>query len=737
MTLRQQMLLMMGCTVVALNAGLGAIAAIVLKTTNPLAPDQVAQFFWWFLSGSILGMGLVLAAITLQWGERRIFSRLAKLSAEVSAINDDQLARRVSEQGQDELTDLAVRINTLLADLEDDKQHRQRTETALRQSEATNRALIDAIPDLILRIHQNGTYLDVVEAKGVGIVATRQNRVGKHVDDVLPAAVAQQYLQDIHQAIQSGETQKCEYQLLVNERLGDYEARTVRISDTEAILVVRDITDRKQAEIALHRSVAAAEAANRAKSTFLANMSHELRTPLNVILGFSQLLLRGGSLNPQQQEYLDSINRGGEHLLTLINDVLEMAKIEAGRVTLNPHDMDLAGLLHWLYQMFQMKSEAKGLQLLVEPAANLPSYIHTDESKLRQVLVNLVGNAVKFTQDGAVALRVKPVEPPRPSTADRAIFLQFEVEDTGPGIAADDLSRLFQPFVQTESGQTSQEGTGLGLAISQKFVNLLGGKITVNSTLGMGTIFRFTMPTTIAAHHPQSTAPRRTVIGLAPDQPRYRILVVEDKAENRQILQELLTSVGFAVQLAVNGLEAIAQWESWQPHLIWMDIRMPVMNGYEATKRIKAVSDRANGPAPIIIALTGSVFEEDRKIALASGCNDFVRKPFQADSIFTKMSEFLGVRYEYGTEPASPSAAFPAVMRPPAAPATTAADLALMPADWLAELQQAASRANHKQLLHLIAQMPPAAADLAKKLTELVNNFGFEEIVDLINGKAG
>jgi PAS domain S-box-containing protein len=610
---------------------------------------------------------------------------------------------------------------------------RKSAEEALRQSEATKQAIINAIPDLLLRVQRDGTYLEILTSKHFRVRLLEKLQVGSSVFDSLPADLAHRRVHYIQKALAAGELQIYEQQIEIEDQLREEEVRVVPSLDDEVLVIVRDISDRKAIEAALRRSVAAAEAANRAKSVFLSNMSHELRTPLNIILGFSQLLLRGGSINGQQKEYLDTINRGGEHLLTLINDVLEMAKIEAGRVSFTPIDLDLYKLLDWVQQMFQMKAQSKGLQLLLERAPNLPQFIHTDESKLRQVLVNLVGNAVKFTQQGEIALRVKQGEMHGETDP---LTLLFEVEDTGPGIAVTDISRLFQPFVQTESGQKAHEGTGLGLAISQKFVNLMGGEITVSSTVGMGTVFRFAIQTALAAPMPAlTTVPRLTVIGLAADQPAYRILIVEDKAENRQILRELLTPVGFAVREAVNGLEAIACWEQWQPHLIWMDIRMPVMDGYEATQRIKAMS-RERGQVPIIIAVTGSVFEKDRKVALEMGCSDFVRKPFQVEIIFEKMAEFLGVRYRYApTEPDQPPVEVGSTFTPSPSSAPsplTAAALSAMSAEWLNELHQAASRANTKQLLNLIAQIPSAHDHLITTLKDLVNDFCFEEIVAVL-----
>ncbi|NJN86636.1 MAG: PAS domain-containing protein [Leptolyngbyaceae cyanobacterium SL_7_1] len=335
-------------------------------------------------------------------------------------------------------------------------------ETALRQSEATNRALINAIPDLLLRVRSDGTYLDVLHSNQYQVINRNQLSAGTSVYDSLPLDRAQERMHYIQQALQTRELQIYEQQLAIDDESHVEEVRVMASRDDEAVIMVRDITDRKQAEELLRQSVEAAEAANRAKSIFLANMSHELRTPLNVILGFTQLMIRGGALNSQQQDQLNTINRSGEHLLTLINDVLEMSKIEAGRVILNESDFDLHSLLDWLYQMFQIKVQSKGLQLTFERESDLPHYIRTDETKLRQVLVNLVGNAVKFTDKGGVTLKISwmpyhfapdsdsPANGHRLfTTPNEAITIQFVVEDTGPGIAVAELDRLFKPFVQT------------------------------------------------------------------------------------------------------------------------------------------------------------------------------------------------------------------------------------------------------------------------------------------------
>ncbi|HCF27996.1 MAG TPA: hybrid sensor histidine kinase/response regulator [Cyanobacteria bacterium UBA11049] len=534
----------------------------------------------------------------------------------------------------------------------------------------------------------------------------------------------------------------------------------------ESFEQLEDRVEQRTAE--LNEAKQTAEGANRAKSEFLANMSHELRTPLNAILGFTQLMHRDSSLTKQQQENLGIINRSGEHLLSLINDVLDMSKIEAGSIALNENDFDLYSMLDAIEEMFQLKAESQGLQLLFELTPEVPQYVRTDERKLRQVLINLLGNAIKFTQKGGVTLRVKEEQGmqgvqgmqgeknhPLLTThslaanvaedtfAPAASLLTFEVEDTGSGIAPNEMESLFEPFVQTETGRKSQQGTGLGLPISRKFVQLMGGDIEVNSVLGRGTSFKFDVQVKLAdAAQIQTQKQTHRVKSLEPGQPEYRILVVDDRLENRLLLTKLLAPIGFQVREAENGQEAIAIWESWEPHLIWMDMRMPVMDGYEATTQIRA---HLKGQATVIIALTASAFEEERNIVLSAGCDDFVRKPFQEHIIFEKMAEYLSVRYVYadageaqpGTETAQPldnghssrgTHASSAIAHPDA---ITASDLLVMPPDWIEQLHQAANRVNAKQIVLLIEQIPESHVQLKTALRHLVDNFRFEEIIAL------
>lgn len=487
-----------------------------------------------------------------------------------------------------------------------------------------------------------------------------------------------------------------------------------------------------------------ADAANTAKSKFLANISHELRTPLNTILGFTQLLLDKNNthaINGQARDHLQIVNRSGEHLLTLINDVLEMSKIEAGKVSVHTRAFDLHGLLQTVEDMFSLRAKAKNLTLQVECGVAVPRYIETDEIKLRQILINLLSNAVKFTTSGFVILRVQVLSSPNPQAeATTATILSqlpptlllFEVQDTGPGIASTELETLFDPFVQTTVGRSAQEGTGLGLPISQRFAHLLEGEIQVQTQPGQGTCFALKIEVQPAIAPQQSTteASLPQIQRLAAGQPDYRILVVEDHLENRLLLVNILESVGFQVYTAADGIAAVEQAKACRPHLIWMDIRMPRMNGYTAIHQIKAAK---LSPSPVIIVLTASAFEEERNRAMKAGCEDFVRKPFKANQILQKIAEYLPVHYVYAAPSDVPeNAALIHTDNHPSNIVDQAAALKSLPPTWLKALQQAAIKGSDKHILQLVQSLPPEQSELAQALTNWAQAFQFDVILTLL-----
>jgi signal transduction histidine kinase/DNA-binding NarL/FixJ family response regulator len=462
-----------------------------------------------------------------------------------------------------------------------------------------------------------------------------------------------------------------------------------------------------------------AEVANQAKSVFLANMSHELRSPLNAILGFSRLMINAHNLPNTTTDNLEIINNSGQHLLTIINNILDLAKIEAGKTELNPQNFDLFSLLHEISRIFSLKAQEKGLNLTINHENELPRFINTDAIKLRQILINLLSNALKFTNSGDITVKIKAQHQTKSEYE-----LWFEVTDTGIGIAQKDQEAIFTAFQQSDIGKYATDGTGLGLTISRQFINLMGGDIFVKSQLGKGSTFSFNIkvqavnPATVKI--PQ-TQPR--VIAIAPNQPNYRILIADDKFVNRQLLLELLQPLNFELQTAENGKQTLEIWEKWQPHLIWLDMRMPVMDGYETAKQIKST---LQGNATVVIALTASVLEEERQIIMKSGCDDYVRKPFLENTIFEMMEKHLGLKFIYEDQVKEIN------HRPQKSSQLNAESLQKMPVKWQEELKQAVLMLNEEKMLFLVDQIAEKYPEITQELQSLINNFDMEKILSLL-----
>lgn len=496
--------------------------------------------------------------------------------------------------------------------------------------------------------------------------------------------------------------------VLKNEILG--YSRLQQINN----LLQQEIITRKQTAQELLIAKNAAEAANQAKSAFLANMSHELRTPMNVVLGFSQLMQKDTNLTREQHDYLTVINNSGRHLLTLINNVLDIAKIEAGRMAVENSSFDLGALICDTIEMMHERAEIKGLELLLDSSSNFPRFIYSDESKLRQILLNLIGNAIKYTKIGSIVLHLEAEHLPN----SRECLLICAIKDTGVGISEHDLPFVFDTFVQV--GKVSeQQGSGLGLPITQQYAHLMGGNVSVSSEIGKGSIFTLTLPVMQVEQIDiikKVTLNGRQVRGLVAGQPQYRILIVEDSLENRLLLKIILESVGFLVAEAVNGQQGIEQFIHWQPHFIWMDNRMPIMDGVEATRRIRTL---AHGKDVKIVALTASAFLQQRQEFLDAGVDDVIHKPYREAEIFACMVKQLGVRFIYEQPINEPSVLVEPLSKE---------KLKQLPEPLLSALQYATTSLDIEQSMAVIESIRAIDSSLADVLQQHINQFDFEAI---------
>ncbi|MDU2064601.1 MAG: ATP-binding protein [Sporomusaceae bacterium] len=492
---------------------------------------------------------------------------------------------------------------------------------------------------------------------------------------------------------------------------------------THFVGIQDDITRQKELETVLLQAKEAAEAASKAKSTFLASMSHEIRTPMNAILGFVQLLEHDETLSNQQRQYLATISRSGRHLLAIINDVLEMSKIESGRIMLKPEIFNLAELIRAAEEVLRLKAESKGLSFVVTyPETAETAFVAADVGKLRQVLINLLDNAIKFTKVGEVKLSVK-----LETAAQDFLRVFFAVADSGPGITPLEQEQLFQSFEQTQAGREAG-GTGLGLAISREYVRKMGGDITIDSEVGRGSTFSFNLLLKLeAADIKVQSENKGIVIALAPDQPKYRILIVDDVDSNRLLLKQMLEGVGFVTKAAGDGEEAVTLFSQWAPDLILMDIVMPRMDGYEAIRQIRSQKDGKTIP---ILAVTASVFEEERQKMIAADASDCLRKPIHRGELFDKIAKLLPVHYLYQDESIAAEKHEESL-----AEAAIYESLARLDSSLRQKLERATIEGDYYLLLELINEIQTSEAALAKSLKSLVQQFEFQRLLDILTGK--
>jgi PAS domain S-box-containing protein len=533
---------------------------------------------------------------------------------------------------------------------------RKKAEEALRRSEDRYRSILEAAPDAVVISNSEGKIVLVNTQAERMFGYSREELLGRDTASLLTERERSSHVQRRaayfanFQALAVGTAVEIRG-LRADGTEFPIEARLSPLKtdgDSLKLAAYRDVTEQRDAEqrrLQLEIKVAEAEAANKAKSLFLSTMSHEIRTPMNAILGYAQLMLRDPQLGPDAQANLKIINRSGAHLLNIINNILDMAKIETGRLQVAPKPFDIRSLLRDLENMFRLRAESKGLQFEVHVSGEPVTQITADDGKIRQVLINLLGNAIKFTERGRVSLDVCLSR-----SSEQGLQLSAQVDDTGVGMTPEEQNEVFQPFAQGRSGQRVQHGgTGLGLAISLGMAQLMGGHITMSSQPGRGSTFRFEIPVERGDDRdlPSQSMPQRRVLGIESGPAAPRILIADDQADSREWLTKLLASLGFSVRSAGNGKAAVLAWQEWSPQLILMDIHMPVMNGLEATREIKS---RPSGNDTVIVALTADAMEDHRQLAFENDIDDFISKPCIEGELLEKIRKHLDLVYVYAEE---------------------------------------------------------------------------------------
>ncbi|MES2151516.1 MAG: response regulator [Pseudomonadota bacterium] len=618
-----------------------------------------------------------------------------------------------------------LRISGVHADvtqrrLEEDelRRHRDHLLDLVDERTASLRAIVDHAADGIVTADEDGRILSFNRAAERMFGYPAQQVTGKDLSVLMPAPHRDAHAGHLRRYLVTGESAIIGVgrELLGQRSDASQFPLYIAVSQIEVgghkryTGILRDITAQKAAEASLIAARAAAENANRVKSEFLANMSHELRTPLNAVIGFSQLMLKGPALSAEQRTNLEIIAGSGQHLLTLINDVLELSKIDAGRMQLSEAETDLEGMLGEVVEMLGMRAHQAGLTLALE-LSGLPAAVRVDAVKLRQVLINLLSNALKFTRHGGVRLEVRASPAP-----DGAAQLDFAIFDTGIGIAGADLERIFEPFVQV-STHSREGGTGLGLAISRQFVQLLGGELSVASTLGQGSTFRFTLRLALAQAAQAAQAPGRALALPAGEQGR-RVLLVDDDPQSRKLLFDLLEPLGFCLEQAGDGIEACQRNAEFAPELIVMDWRMPRRDGLEAIREIRAGSARQ----PRIVICTASAFEEQCTTALEAGADAFLRKPYREEDLYATLEAQLGLRFERDAAPA----AVPHALHD--------ADLAALAAPLRQALTAAVAELNLDRLAELLAEVAEHDPALAEQMRLMTRHFQVRELWALLAG---
>ncbi len=618
---------------------------------------------------------------------------------------------------------LEQRVAERTVQLQREIQERKKTLDALEKSETYNRALLAAIPDPIFVLDRHGHFCDFHAGTEVDPLTSPEDFLNRHFSDVLPPPVAEKVQLALDCLFAEHRSQKIEYELEMGGSTFFFEAGMISLFENRALIIVRDLTPRKKMEDALRYSLEQAEQANRAKSSFLAKMSHEFRTPLNAIIGFAHLLQDDPTIDDSHAEELRTISTGGEHLLAIIGDILDYARIEAGHLTITASNFCLDDLLDDLESMFRFTAASKALELVWERSAEVPRYVHADQTRLRQILTNLLENAIKFTSTGTVSLRIGLDHTRKPAKHDGTMqHLLVQVADTGPGIPADTLPQIFDGFYQGEP-QSNRGGTGLGLSICHSLAQLIGGQITVESEVGKGTCFRVYLPVQpVLGMHALRPSRTRRVVGLEPGTGPVRILVADDQFSNRRLVRSLLEPVGFQVQEARNGQETLKSITQWNPHAVLINVRMPLRDSQHA---LQTIQGREGDPAPAVIAVSTSPPKPEDEARLHELVVDaHLATPYEPESLFRLLQHILKLRYTYAEQ--TPKRKLPEKLPP-----LRRENLDSLSTQQVRNLLQLVEEGDITQLRKQINQLKPQNVQLARQLTDLADRYDYETLSTL------